>query len=199
MDFLQQKMLIAALLGRNRVPGNMAWFALNRPAGEVRDRDAPTTHLGHLAVIQEEHPAGVIEQGGNIGGHKALFLSESDHNGRGVFGRQERFRVSLAQGNQGERTGKMPQGGPGRFTERESLLQVLVDQMGNDFSIRLRAEHPPFTYELVAQLKIVLDNAVVDDHHIAGAVRVGVLLGRRPMGRPAGVTDTDRAGQGVGL
>ena len=57
----------------------------------------------------------------------------------------------------------------------------------------------PFAHELVAQLKIVLDDAVVDDHYIAGAVRVGVLLGRRPMGRPAGMTDTDRAGQGFGL
>ena len=102
MDFLQQEMLIAALLGRNRVPGNMAWFALNRPAGEVRDCDALTTHLSHFAVIQKEHAAGIIEQGGNIGGHKALLLPESDDNGRGVFGRQKRCRVALAQGNQGE-------------------------------------------------------------------------------------------------
>ena len=102
VDFLQQKMLIAALLGRNRVPANMTRLALNRPAGEIRDRDTLTTYLGHFAVIQEEHPAGVIEQGGNIGGHKTLLLPESDDNGRGVFGRQERCRVALAQGNQGE-------------------------------------------------------------------------------------------------
>ena len=93
----------------------------------------------------------------------------------------------------------MPQGGPGRLTKRVSLLQVLVDQVGNDFGIRLRAERPSFAHEFVAQLKIVLDNAVVDDHHVAGAVRVGVLLGRRPVGRPAGVTDADRTGQGFGL
>ena len=191
MDFFQQEMLIAALLGRNRVPGNESWLALNRPAGKVRDRDAFAAHLGHLAVIQEEHAAGVIEQGRNIGGHKAFSFSEPDHNRRGIFGRQERPRVSLAQGNQGERTGKMPQGGPGRLSEGAALLQVLVDQVGNDFSIRLRTERPSFIHELVAQGEIVLDNAIVDDHHIAGAVRVGVLLGWRAVGRPAGVANAN--------
>ena len=93
----------------------------------------------------------------------------------------------------------MPQGGPGGFTERVALLQVLVDQVGNDLGIRLGTECSSFVHELMAQLKIVLDDAVVDNHHVAGAVRMGVLLGRRPVGRPAGMTDTDRAGQGFGL
>ena len=93
----------------------------------------------------------------------------------------------------------MPQGGPGGFTERVALLQVLVDQVGDDFGIRLGTERPSFVHEFVAQLKIVFDNAVVDNHHVAGAVRMCVLFGRRPMGRPAGMTDTDRTGQGFGL
>ena len=122
MDFFQQEMLIAALLGRNRVPGNESWLALNRPAGKVRDRDAFATHLGHLAIIQEEHAAGVIEQGRNIGGHKAFFFSEPDHNRRGIFGRQGASQGLARSGQPGRTNRKDAAGRPGSPQRRSGPL-----------------------------------------------------------------------------
>ena len=46
-----------------------------------------------------------------------------------------------------------------------------------------------------AQLRVVLDDAVVNDGDPGGAVRMRVALGRRAMGRPARVADADAAGQ----
>jgi len=58
----------------------------------------------------------------------------------------------------------------------------------------------PFALQLVLQLEVVLDDAVVDDDDLAGAiaVRVGVLLRRPAVRRPAGVADAELAGDRLG-
>ena len=50
-----------------------------------------------------------------------------------------------------------------------------------------------FRRELLAKGQKVLHDAVVDDHHFAPAVHVGVGIARagRPMGSPAGMADAD--------
>jgi hypothetical protein len=50
----------------------------------------------------------------------------------------------------------------------------------------------PLRLQLVLQLEVVLDDAVVDDHDLAGAVavRVRVLLGRTAVRGPARVCPT---------
>ncbi len=49
--------------------------------------------------------------------------------------------------------------------------------------------------ELLPELPVVLDDAVVHDRDATGAVevRMGVVLDRRPVGRPAGVADAGGA------
>ena len=53
----------------------------------------------------------------------------------------------------------------------------------------------PLLLQLVAQLAEILDDAVVHDRELLGGVRMGVVLGRLAVGRPAGVADADRAGE----
>ena len=50
-----------------------------------------------------------------------------------------------------------------------------------------------------AQLAEILDDAVVDHRHALGGVRMGVALGRRAVGGPAGVADADGAGERLGV
>src|SRR4030042_3702222 len=61
--------------------------------------------------------------------------------------------------------------------------------MGEDLAIRLRAEDMPLPDEFFFERKIVLDDSVVDDNQgpRAIAMRMGVLLARPSVGRPAGV------------
>ena len=49
--------------------------------------------------------------------------------------------------------------------------------------------------EFLAQFLEILDDAVVDDGDLVGRMRVRVVLGRPPMGRPARMADADRAGE----
>ena len=67
--------------------------------------------------------------------------------------------------------------------------------MGDHLGVGLGAEHGALLFELVAQLAEILDDAVVDDGEPVGRVRMGVVLGRLAVGRPAGVADADGAGE----
>ena len=71
------------------------------------------------------------------------------------------------------------------------VLHLALDQVRDDLGVGLGDELVPFLLELLLQLEIVLDDAVVDDDDAAGAVamRMGVLLGRPAVRRPARVAD----------
>ena len=71
------------------------------------------------------------------------------------------------------------------------VLHLALDEVRDDLGVGLGDELVPLLLQLVLQLEVVLDDAVVDDDDAAGAVavRVGVLLGRPAVRRPAGVAD----------
>ncbi len=77
--------------------------------------------------------------------------------------------------------------------------QILFHQVGNDFRVCFGQELVAFLAQLFLEGEVVLDDAVVDDHHPAGAVamRVGVLFRRAAMGCPAGVADAIGAVDGI--
>ena len=68
--------------------------------------------------------------------------------------------------------------------------------MRNDFRIRLGDELVALTLQLLLELEVVLDDAVVDDDDLllAVAVRMGVLLGRPAMRRPTGMPKSEVPG-----
>ena len=83
---------------------------------------------------------------------------------------------------------------------RPSSLHLALDQVRDDLGVGLGDEHVALPLQLVLQLEVVLDDAVVDDDDLAGAVavRVRVLLGRASVRGPAGVADAVPAGERVG-
>ena len=83
-----------------------------------------------------------------------------------------------------------------RFLQRYAMpvavgVQVLLDQVGDDFGVGLGAELVAFLDQLALQADVVLDDAVVHDNDLAGAVamRMGVLFGGTSVRGPAGVAD----------
>ena len=71
------------------------------------------------------------------------------------------------------------------------VLHLALDQMRDDLGVGFGLELVSLRLELVLQLEIVLDDAVVHDDDAAGAVavRVRVLFGRPAVGGPARVAD----------
>src|SRR5947207_1965515 len=67
--------------------------------------------------------------------------------------------------------------------------------MRDHFGVGLAAECRAGLFQLLAQLAKILDDAVVHDREPLGGVRMGVVLGRLAVGRPAGVADPDGAGE----
>ncbi len=81
-----------------------------------------------------------------------------------------------------------------RTASARSPLYDLFDEMGDRLGVGLRRQRVAARLESVAQLAEVLDDPVVDDRDVAGAVLVGVgvQVVRPAVGRPARVGEADR-------
>ena len=199
VDFLEQKVLVAVFLRGERVPVDVPRGAADRLAGEVGNRHSVRVEFGHFAVFQEHHLAGVVQQRGNVGRHEVFVGSDADDDRRGVLGRQQGAGRPFAQRDDRERAGQAVDGGAYRGGEGRAGLQGGVDQVRNHLGVGLGRERPAFARQLVAQVEIVFDDAVMDHDHVAGPVGMGIFLGRRAVRRPSRVADADRARQGIGL
>ncbi len=80
-----------------------------------------------------------------------------------------------------------------------AAAQFLLDEVGDDFCIGLGYKFVALADELLLELEVVFDDAVVDDDEAAGAVAmgVGVLFGGAAVGGPAGVADAEGAVDGI--
>jgi len=76
----------------------------------------------------------------------------------------------------------------------ETAVVVSLDQVGDDLGVGLRLELVPFGGKLAPELEVVLDDAVVDDHHVAAraAVRMGVFFRGPAVSRPARMADAEQ-------
>ena len=79
------------------------------------------------------------------------------------------------------------------------VLELVVEQVSDDFGIGVRGEHITQGLELFAQGFVVLDDAVVHHRQVAGEMRVGVTFARGAVRCPAGVGDTQAADQRRGF
>ena len=100
---------------------------------------------------------------------------------------------------QREGTAKLGQGGLHRFLRAHAYLDAFRNEVGDHFAVGLALEHPAARGHGVAQRLEILDDAVVDQSHLAGGVGMGVGGGRRAVGGPAGVGDAGGAGRCISL
>src|SRR4029077_6918877 len=69
--------------------------------------------------------------------------------------------------------------------------KMLFDEVSNDFGIGLRGELMTFFDELFLQAEVILDDAIVYDDDLAGAVamRMSVFFRGAPVSSPSGVAN----------
>jgi hypothetical protein len=129
-----------------------------------------------------------------------LIDADADHHGAALTRHHDAFRIRLAYHRQGI--------GTLQFGDRllDGLEQIggrghmKMDAMGDDFGVGLRREHIAQAFEVRPQGLVILDDAVVHDRDaIAGNVRMGIVGGRYPVGRPARVSNADMAGDRGGV
>ena len=107
-------------------------------------------------------------------------------------GADEPVRLGPVHDRQGVGAADPAQGGPDGVGEVAGV--GLLDEVGDRLGVGLRGEDVAARLEPVAELAEVLDDPVVDDGDVAGAVLVGmgVEVVRPAVGRPAGVGQADR-------
>ena len=197
VNFLEHEVLVAALLRHDGIPQDVRHRAVHRTAVEIAQPNAVAGEHGHVAVGEEEHVARVPEDCRYVGGDEVFVIAQSDHHRRTLPRRDDLVRVRARQHRQREYPGQLLDGRPDRGLE--IAREVFLYQVRDDFGIGLGDELMTYVLKLLFEREIVLDDAVVDDHDLAGAIamRMRVLLGGAAVRCPARVADAVAALHGA--
>ena len=184
-DLLEHEVLVARLLGGNRIPRDSRRRLRNRRAGEVRELRALACHHGHFLIAQEHDVAGIGEDRWNIRRHEVFVVAQTDHDRWAVADRDDLVRVVSREQDQCEQpfsrliARRTAPSSPSCCHSRSTRCATT--------SVSVSVTNTcPWRLQLALQLEVVLDDAVVNDHDsaLAVAMRVRVLLGRPPVGGP---------------
>ncbi len=190
------------------------WLPLSTSCAEAVDlRIARSTlrpcssWISH-ALAREHRPVAVLEIADRVGErrqrdrvgaeiHLALAIADGE---RRALARAD-HQIVLAGEQEGEResAAQLLERGRHRIGRRLAAFHLLRDQMRDHLGIGLADELGAALRQLFAQLAEILDDAVVDDRDALGGMRMGVVLGRPPVGRPARVADADIAAERLAL
>jgi len=158
----------------------------------VRDLHGGVGHACELAVFHERDAVGVVDERGDVASEIRGVIVESEDE-RGVLARRVHRVLSLGYCGKRVAPFELFDGPAERSVEIVALGAVRLDEMGNDLGVA--TEVVALAFELCAEFVVVLDDAVVDDRDLVGAVRVGMGVGvrRLAMRAPACVADADCA------
>jgi hypothetical protein len=164
-------------------------------SGRVQDTHLRSRYDRKVALFQIDHLLRMRQHRHHVGSHERCLARPPDHERAAGTGRHQRARLLLAHGHDRIAAMNLFRGGTHGLRERLAVLHVFGDQMRHDFGIGFRFEPVALFLQLVLERQIIFDDAVVDEHAGAGAVRMRVLLGRPAVRRPTGMPDADRAAE----
>jgi hypothetical protein len=181
-----------ALAQRFELPVDGERRARDRSAVECERFVAVGANHCDVAIAQMHDVLRVTHEGRDVGGDEHLPLADAENHGASVAGDDDRLRALRIDDGEAVGADDETQRGANRVDERVRVHGR--DEMGDDFRIRLGAEHDALRLELRAKCTGVFDDAVVDDRvPIARvAVRVRVPVARLAVRGPAGVRDAGR-------
>src|SRR6202158_4207482 len=194
-NLLLHVVLVAAFFRHDGIPGDVMRLTFHRLAVMVHNTDTVFAEHGDIAIGQEKHVSCVFQQRGNIAGDKIFAFAETDDGGRAEARGNNFIGIAGGQKNQRVDSAQLLKRFAYRLFQRNFLSaaavasQIGLDEVRHGFRISFRDEFVPFALQLLFELQIVFDDAVVDHYDLSGAVamRVRVFFGRAPMRRPAGV------------
>jgi len=193
VDLLRHEMAMALLLNDEALPIHPVTRPVREHAVDVGDADPGGLHDADVAVLQVGHLGGVLLDGEHVRGDQVLVRAIADHQRARAPRGQDQVGLARRDEGQGVAALEPPQRGPERRLQPHPLRHVVGDELRDHLGIGGRGEDAALGLELLADLEIVLDDAVVD--HRDGLRRVGVRVGvghrRGAVSGPAGVADAD--------
>ena len=201
-DFLEHVVVVAAGV-------DIARLQLQRldPRIDVARVAVANPHLlrgehGQLVVCQIDDLVGVAGQWRGVAGHEMLAVADAQHERAALPGDDQHARPVAKEDGQAVSSLKLAERLPHRVDQWPVvevghvfhfglLPEAACHEMGDDLSIGSGMKDEALFDESPLERAEVLDDAVVDDGHLAVAakMRMGVGVARRAVGGPAGVAD----------
>ena len=170
----------------------------------VVELDAVGSQDGEFVIGEVDDLFGPSGEGTGIAGEEVFSIADADHqrrtepdgnNGVGDIAEEDSEAVTSLEESRGIDDGfDGGLNGSGIRSAADQLFQLLGDQVGDDLGICRGTEDITERLEVVAEGRIVLDDAVMDDDDFAVATDMGVgvdIVGFAVRG-PAGVADAGR-------
>ena len=195
-DFLGHEMLVPGLFDPGCIQRHLGHGAARAAAFMVEDFDRLARDTDHIAVFQIGKPVGHRRQGQRVRADEILALAIAHGQGCAVAGTDHQVAFAVEQKAKRE----SPAQAAGRALDGSKRIVALIHMMaGQDhhrFRVGLRFEPMAKCLHFLANFTEILDDAIVDDGHLARPVRMCVRNGHAAMGRPAGLADATFPGKG---
>lgn len=190
-DLLEHKVRIAALFRCGDLPVDVMVLLDDDLLHRVAHGDAVRRQNGDLAVLHIRHIARVFDKRGHVGGDEAASVAVADQKRRVLARGVDAVRLVGAENAERIRALDAVQHHVQRIQNGAGLLIEMVEKLRDDLTVGLGGEMHALFLQILAQLHVVFDDAVVDERDLAVLadmrVRVGVI--RLAVGRPAGMAD----------
>ena len=155
-------MLEAGFFRHPGIPGNGLRLFGDPPAvADLAHFPALFPKNGNLVVLEKDDPAGVGEQGRDIGGEEGAFPVLQPQDQRTVTsGGDDGVRLPFPENADGEGPLHLFEGLPGCLDDIVS--EMFLDQVGQDLGVGFGTEDVPFFLQCFLQGPVIFDDAVVD-------------------------------------
>ncbi len=187
--FLHVVVELAALYRVGRHPGRLD-RPVRRFAIAVHDAVAAGVDGHHVAFLEVDEILGFGQQGIDVGGQEVFRFTHAQHHGAALAGADHDAGRACRHHRYGVGAVQAPHGGLHRLKQVLPLVQVFRHQVHHDLGIGLRGELVAIGLKLVAQLVVILDDAVVHQRHlVADGHGMCVTVTGHPVRGPARVGD----------
>jgi len=188
-------MRVAFLLGGRVVPIDGLDLKFDGTALDVFDLVSIAFDLADLAVIEVHHLACELHDRRHVRGDKRLAIPQPHDERATVARRYKQVRMVLADYANGVRALDVLQRALDR--RKQVALVILAHEMGHGLRVGLAAELHALGLQLCTKFLEILDDPVMNYGYLHRSVemRVRIRLAWDPVRGPAGVADTQRAGQ----
>src|ERR1700722_3618929 len=147
----------------------------------------------NLVIVEVDDVSGIADQSAGIARQESFAFADAQHQRATQTRAHQDAGLNGADHRQAIGPLQLRQDQCNRFGQ--IILQVMGDEMRNDFGIGVAEEHVAEFLQFSAQRSVVFDDAVMrdSDFAIAAYVRVRIAVRRRAVRGPACVPDAGRA------
>jgi hypothetical protein len=185
-----------ALVGSFGAVAVLHGFALDELPFTSQICHAVTADVGDIAFFQVHEAVSDLAQGQLIRGEEVFPQAQANHQWAATASGNHTVRLFGADHSQAVGAVQFLDRGLEGGGQVTVVLELVVEQVGDDFGVGVRGKDVAQALELFTQGFVVFDDAVVHHRQITGEMRVCIALARCTVGRPAGVGDAQTARQG---